>query len=349
MSTDSRNEITSGVLGAAAQVHAALLLVDDHGRVLISQTAEPQRESCGLPGGPSLFGESPATAAARAAEAPTGLPSLTAGRLLAVDWHPGTDPSTAGLRFIYDHPPLTAGQAAALGADPGLRNGPRLVHPKDLAEASPDQASRILAALHARVDGSTADLESGQPRTPSVLDRHHLLTHALPGPATATWKGGPAMEGTVVEEVRGWLFAPDGRVVLVHDPATRTTFLPGGSLEPDESEAPETALVLLADSTARAMISFTDRFLLGHHVTGSTASARIVTTVKFVKPLSTAPDASAPLRLLVSPEQAVDLLGGGKALRAEMAAAVRLATQEIGLPDAGRYPVTELPAEGRSL
>ncbi|MFE9424273.1 hypothetical protein ACFYNO_15045 [Kitasatospora sp. NPDC006697] len=146
-------------------VRAELLLSDPDGRVLLVGAGP----NVGLPGGPVQPGQDPATTAAVHGTAVTGLVRLEAGRLLALCWSPDpagpiASPVDAEQVCVYDHPPLTARQVAALTADRGLHGGPLLVAPDELVIAAPGAARRILAALDARTRAVTTELIHGRPR-----------------------------------------------------------------------------------------------------------------------------------------------------------------------------------------
>ncbi|MFD8316248.1 NUDIX hydrolase [Kitasatospora purpeofusca] len=173
-------------VGPLWPVRAELLLSDPHGRVLLVGAGT----NVGLPGGRVQPGQDPATAATVHGTAVTGLVRLEAGRLLALCWSPDparpvTFPVDAEQICVYDHPALTAGQAAALTADHGLHGGPLLVTPEELVIAAPGSAPRILAALDARTRAVTAELIHGQPRM--VLPGHGTGTT---GPASGPGRCG---------------------------------------------------------------------------------------------------------------------------------------------------------------
>ncbi|MFJ6140716.1 hypothetical protein [Kitasatospora sp. NPDC092286] len=315
---------------AAATVgtaRAEVLLTDDRGRVLI--TAGPGPGDAELPGGPLLPHETPPVAAERHAKAATALAHLTPGRLLAIDWRPGTGPT-----YTYDHPPLTGVQAAALTADDGRRGAPRLLAPAELLTQAPADAQRVLTALRARVEGRTAELEHGRPRTPGVLDTHRILPRTVTTPAP--WTPADRRYDGAATSVAGWLFLSSGLVVLHHDPVTGRTRLPGGPLSPSDADALDHALARTCAATVG--VRPRDGVLIGH----SGAEARLVATVSRLGPLIAGPCEPAVLRLLTTPEQAVELCGNS-ITAAEVRDALESAAIATGLL---RQPVTLVPANG---
>ncbi|MBD0672858.1 hypothetical protein [Streptomyces sp. CBMA156] len=316
-------------LSASPATHAELLLTDLRGRVLLAPG--PDGTDPDLPRGPVPPGEAPYAAARRGAEAVTGLAHLLPGRLLAMDWHP----AGAQTLVTYDHPPLTDAQTGTL--DDGRRGAPLLVAPADLAAHAPGAARRILALLHARVEGRTAELVQGSLRHPGVLDVHGVLARTR-APVPASWerdgRGGEAEAGT---EVHGWLWHTAGLVLLCHDLETGQTALPGGPLEPGEADVPEAALRRVCAGGVHA-------FVKGVTVIGRRGAG--VRAVGFLPgpALAMAPG-SRIQRLLVTPEQVLDLCAG-QVCRRELEEACRT----VDLPGAAqlpdRRPVVAVPAEG---
>ncbi|MDH6111409.1 ADP-ribose pyrophosphatase YjhB (NUDIX family) [Kitasatospora sp. MAP12-15] len=325
-------------LAAATHIRAALLLTDGQGRVLISTGTDPRGDADSLPGGPLASGESPAAGAARAAQAATGLAGLSATSLLAVDWLPsGSAAGQPCTVHVYDHSPLTASQASALTADAGHRGGLRLVAPGELEKEVPGQAHRILAALHARAEGRTSDLEDGRVRTPGVLDLHRVLAGAVPRQPEPWTPARKPFDGEV-SEARGWLIAPDGRALVHYDPTAGRARLPGGLLLPDDRDDHEATLTRSCAATVLAHIGHPK--LLGYR--GN--QARFVATLRGLGPLPSGPCLPTVVRLFVTQEQALELTGG-ETDNDELEAA-RDAARELGFPDPGRQPSTEAPVDG---
>jgi ADP-ribose pyrophosphatase YjhB (NUDIX family) len=144
-------------------VGAAALFRDAEGRVLL---VEPNyREGWALPGGTveSDDGESPRRGARRETLEEIGL-DRELGRLLAVDWVPGTDRPPL-VAYLYDGGVLDEDDLKAIRLQEEELLSWRLVPREDL----PDHllgslGRRVLAALDALADGSgPLELESGRP------------------------------------------------------------------------------------------------------------------------------------------------------------------------------------------
>ncbi len=311
-------------------IRAELLLTAPDGRLLLTAAGTPSA----LPGGTPRPGESPAPAAARAAAALTGLAGLDPAALLTVDWY-HTD-GAARTVTVYDHPPLTGAQLSALTTDPGHRGGaPRLVAPADLALQAPGDAERILTALRARIDGVTAELQHGRPRTPRVLDIHQVAPQPRatpPGPWTPLGR----RHDVPVTEVAGWLFTPSGLVLLHHDPVSGRTRLPGGPLLPADNGDLSRALARICATTVATRPA--DAELIGHRG----AQARLADVVRRFGPLVQGPCEPTVIRLLATPEQAAQL-SDGSVDPDELRAAGEAAGIAPGLV---RQPVTVLSVGG---
>ncbi|MFF1450126.1 NUDIX domain-containing protein [Streptomyces sp. NPDC058274] len=140
---------------------AAALFRDGDGRVLL---VEPNyREGWALPGGTieSDEGETPRQGARRETAEEIGL-DIALGRLLAVDWVPGTarPPLVA---YLYDGGVLGEDQLKAIRLQEEELLSWRLVPRDDLAAHLPGALGRrVLAALDVLAEGSgTAELENG--------------------------------------------------------------------------------------------------------------------------------------------------------------------------------------------
>ncbi|MGW4890662.1 hypothetical protein ACWEQL_00105 [Kitasatospora sp. NPDC004240] len=283
-------------------------------------------------------GESPHDAAVRALLGPDG-PRAVPGRLLAVDW---TAPAPAGtgraeIAHLYEAE-STAARTTELEAGGQVR----FIAPGDLGVLDPQWARRLLAALHARVENTVTELDHGRPRHPGVLDRYRILASRTQA-AEGKWMTGERWDGTPTH-VRGWLFAPDGRVLLLHDPATGRTDLPGGA----GGEDPTMALGAVAAATAHATLS-QDREVVGHHLLGDEATASVAARLRVLGPLVPAPCAPLPIRLLATPIQAQELMPHAAITRSELQAVLHLAHAEFELPTADRRPVTEVAVTGGVL
>ncbi|WP_338702053.1 NUDIX hydrolase [Streptomyces sp. Q6] len=142
---------------------AAALFRDDEGRVLL---VEPNyREGWALPGGTveSDAGETPRQGARRETLEEIGL-DVRLGRLLAVDWVPGTarPPLVA---YLYDGGVLGAERIAAIRLQEEELLSWRFVARADLPAHLPGAlGGRVLAALDALTAGTgPVELENGTP------------------------------------------------------------------------------------------------------------------------------------------------------------------------------------------
>jgi ADP-ribose pyrophosphatase YjhB (NUDIX family) len=141
---------------------AAMLFRDAEGRVLL---VEPNyREGWALPGGTveSDDGESPRQGARRETLEEIGL-DREPGRLLAVDWVPGTGRPPL-VAYLYDGGTLTEEDLKAIRLQEEELLSWRLVPREDLPAHLPGALGRrVLAALDTLADGAgTAELENGR-------------------------------------------------------------------------------------------------------------------------------------------------------------------------------------------
>ncbi|MGW2290794.1 NUDIX domain-containing protein [Streptomyces phaeochromogenes] len=144
-------------------VGAAALFRDAEGRVLL---VEPNyREGWALPGGTveSDDGETPRQGARRETLEEIGL-DLEIGRLLAVDWVPGTTRPPI-VAYLYDGGVLSEDQFKAIRLQEEELLSWRLVAREDLSEYIPGSlGGRVLASLDVLATGAgTAELENGRP------------------------------------------------------------------------------------------------------------------------------------------------------------------------------------------
>ncbi|MFH8466335.1 NUDIX domain-containing protein [Streptomyces sp. NPDC017991] len=142
-------------------VGAAALFRDAEGRVLL---VEPNyREGWALPGGTveSDAGETPRQGAHRETLEEIGL-DLEIGRLLAVDWVPGTERPPI-VAYLYDGGVLTEEQFKSIRLQESELLSWRLVPREELTEhMSGSLGRRVIAALDVLTEGAgTAELENG--------------------------------------------------------------------------------------------------------------------------------------------------------------------------------------------
>ncbi|WP_455568745.1 NUDIX domain-containing protein [Streptomyces lydicus] len=232
---------------AAIWVGTSVLITDQQDRVLVQHV--DYRDTCLLPGGALDKGESPARGAARELHEELGV-TMVIERGLAVDWvsaHGANAPTP--MRFpgeillTFEGGTWDTEQIAAINLPEKEITAIAFVEPADLPNLlSPGDARRALAALRARVNGAGAVLlEDGRPLAPTLLDQvnafsRHRATHHWP------WHEGPAPTGIPARQCWGWLFAPDGRVLVLLDPTNGAACLPGGTPEPQDQGDPVATL-----------------------------------------------------------------------------------------------------------
>ncbi|MFF4580403.1 NUDIX domain-containing protein [Streptomyces sp. NPDC001389] len=312
-----------GASRAAVWTGAVVLVTDTDGRVLVqSVDYRPDRL---LPGGAVDAGEAPAAAAAREVREELGVDGHYP-RGLAVDWIPADTPGfppemcfPGEILHVYDGGTWTPDRIGSIRLPAQEITGIDFVEPADLpALMEPGDARRALAALRARIGGSgPALLEDGRPTSPTVLDRLGVLrTRRVP--QHGTWHPGPVPVHLPVRGHSGWLFAPDGRVLLLVARATGSAHLPAPKAEPAGGALP-----------------------LGYRYADRAALARTAARLTGLAPAGD----PAYARLLATPEQVRELSDWGPAGRQELAA-VHAARTQLGLPVPPRIPPTELPEQG---
>ncbi|MGW6883122.1 NUDIX domain-containing protein [Streptomyces goshikiensis] len=318
-----------GASRAALWTGALVLVTDTDGRVLL-QTVDYRPDRL-MPGGAVDAGESPAAAAAREMREELGVDGHYPHGL-AVDWipadTPGFPPETrfpGEILHVYDGGTWTPDRIDAVRLPAQEITGIEFAEPADLpALMDAGDARRALSALRARVAGAGAVLlEDGRPTAPTALDRLGALrTRRVP--QRAAWHPGPVPAHLPVRERSGWLFAPDGRVLLLIARATGAARLPSPTAGPTAGALP-----------------------LGYrHDAGAAGPA--CADARTAARLTALPPAADPAyaRLLATPEQVRELSDWGPAGLRELAS-VHEAREHLCLPAPPRTPPVELPEEGR--
>ncbi|MFC9654141.1 MULTISPECIES: NUDIX domain-containing protein [unclassified Streptomyces] len=342
----------------AVWMSAAALFTDSVDRVLLVQPA--YREQWLLPGGAAEHGESPAQACAREVRKVLGL-MRKPGRLLAVHWLPPNQPDIAAglalpgeVRYILDGGTLTEEEIKSLRTPASELVGFALVESTQVEQRmTPVDAQILLAALRARLSGTTAHLEAGQHVGEAPpLDQYDVRVRAGRY-RTLPWHAEPLPTGLPVKQAWGWLFVPDGRVIVVIDPDDRHPLLPGGTVEPTDA-SPEATLLREAVEEAQTAIGEPVRLgwaydaagdVSGRH--GPCARLRLAAPVESVGPARADPATGRTFaRLLATPGQAAALLSWGDQGHQQAELAARLAHQRWGIPHAAPCPVSELRATG---
>ncbi|MFI7274039.1 NUDIX domain-containing protein [Streptomyces sp. NPDC049879] len=341
---------------------ASAVITDPYGRVLV---VEPTyRETLLLPGGGIEAGETPAEGCRREIAEETGL-DLAPGRVLAVDHVsptiegiPDDLPFPGDIHIVFDGgtvPEETVGRLR-LPADE-LAGARFLAAGEAAARMAGAEGRRLLAALRARWgQPGPVYLQDGRHIGPlPALERHAVLSRPRAG-AGWPWHPGPELPAALPHvQSWGWLFAPDGRVLLMVHPTERLVVLPGGTLDPCDGGDPGAALVREAAEEAAATVA--DPQVLGyvHDATGARHGlgpcARVRMTARILQIGPAAPDPATGHtypRLLATPAQAAELLGWGPSAVAQAEAATAVAAERWGIPGAPASAVSEVPVTGLS-
>jgi DNA-binding transcriptional MerR regulator/ADP-ribose pyrophosphatase YjhB (NUDIX family) len=143
------------------RVAAGAVFCDDQNRTLLVKPT--YKDHWQLPGGVAEADEAPLAAATRKVGQELGLPALTLGRLLVVDWvAPRDGIAIEGLLFVYDAPALSDEQMAAITLPADELEAWAWCDEKQLQRRLPGHMlRRITAARRAQAEGETFYLENG--------------------------------------------------------------------------------------------------------------------------------------------------------------------------------------------
>jgi ADP-ribose pyrophosphatase YjhB (NUDIX family) len=143
------------------RVAAGALFCDDQNRTLLVKPT--YKNYWQLPGGVAEADEAPLAAATRRVRQELGLPAVTLGRLLVVDWVAPRDAvAIEGLLFVYDAPARSDEQIAAITLPADELADWSWCDEQRLHERPPaHMLRRIVSARSARTEGKTCYLENG--------------------------------------------------------------------------------------------------------------------------------------------------------------------------------------------
>lgn len=352
----TQDRLTSNAEYAASRhavwMCATALLTDDRGRILLVRPS--YRDTWLLPGGGVEERELPTDACRREVWEETGL-TRTPGPALAVDHVsprieglPPDLPFPGEFHTVFDGGTVPAADAARIRLAEGELEDHAFLDADEAADrmTGPD-ARRMLAALRARLGGTgTVYLQDGRHTGPQPpLERHCVITRVAPGHDRPWQPDPPAGHHPPGTEVRGWLFAPDGRVVLLVDPKEGVVLLPGGPLDVADTGDPARALTRLAHEEARLTTGPPLPLARRAAAPGEPALLTLAGRITGIGPHGLDPATRLTHhRLLATPRQAAGLLGWGPAATDQARAAAAVAAGRWGLPPATERPVTEVDA-----
>ncbi|WP_406283532.1 NUDIX hydrolase [Embleya sp. NBC_00896] len=336
MSVDGADEpVTQELIDYCASlpgvlVGASVLLRDRHGGLVV---VEPNyKPGLDIPGGMAEPGESPHEAAAREVREEIGL-DLTVGRLLAVCTTTAETLGRVVLDFVFDGPTLTDEQVAALAPTDAELDAVFVLTPDQaLPRFAPRTRRRISIALEAYASDACLYAVNGREYRP---------------PKHRVWHENEAVPaGTPVGRAAGWLFDPDGRVLLVGDPDGGYA-LPGGGAEPEDVDALATLAREVAEE-ANAVLGKTAHVGYLSDPDGGDVRSRTAARIVSLGPLEPDPATGwSWSRALVTPRRAARLLGAGYQARLPQAlAAQRIAHEHLGVPILDDDSRVEVPPEG---
>ncbi|CCK32139.1 NUDIX hydrolase [Streptomyces davaonensis JCM 4913] len=342
---------------------AAVLFTDAEGKVLVLDPAY-RPGTLLLPGGGVDQRERPSAAAVREVAEELGLP-IGVRRLLAVDWVSMGNPefgTVYGLPgetiSIWDGGVLEESDIARICLPEDEISSFHFLPPAQaVPQMFPIEGRRMLGALRARIDrAGPAVLEDGEAVGGGpALQRQNVIPRIAVGYQQIAWHPGsePAAD-LPVKQAWVWAFDPLGRVVVLVDPRDGHCVLPGGTVEAEDDgptaaalrEAAEEADLHLRDATYLGYLHDPDGAVYGPG-TGPNARARYIARITSLGPAPQ--DVATGItygRLLVSPMQASELLGLGRAGSEQAEYAARTAAARWGIPLSPPQAAVEIPRTG---
>ncbi|MFC8661882.1 NUDIX domain-containing protein [Streptomyces sp. NPDC057199] len=342
---------------------AAVLFTDAQGRVLVLDPAY-RPGTLLLPGGGMDQKERPSATAAREVAEELGL-SADVSRLLAVDWVSRGNPEYEGVYgfpgeavFVWDGGVLEESAVARIRLPADEISAFHFLPPAEAAPRMfPIEGRRMLAALRARIDrAGPAVLEDGDPTGEApALQRYGVIPRIAAGYQDISWYPDTNSPSSLpVKQAWTWAFDLLGRVVVLVDPRDGHVVMPGGTVEEDDDGAEATAL---REAVEEADLHLHDASYIGYLLdpdgtvygpdTGPNARARFIARIASLGPAPR--DIATGItygRLLVSPEQAAELLGLGRAGREQAAYAARAAAARWAIPLSPPHAAVEIPHAG---
>lgn len=332
---------------AALWAGTSVVITNRFGHVLVQYV--DYRDTCVLPGGALDLAEAPAHGAARELTEELGITAVI-DRCLAVDWvSADSTGAPAAMRFpgeiihVFDGGTWDDERIDEIRLPPTEITAIDFLEPARLPDVlSPADARRAQSALRARINAAgVAVLENGLPIAPTILDRLGVLKTARPT-YRFPWHHGPAPHGLTVRQVWAWLFAPDGRVLVLIEPHTGTAVLPGGT--PEEQDQGDPLSTLRREVEEEGAAQFRDPQFLGHVTDPADQRGYLRYAAELTHVGPPHPDPATGYtytRILTSPEQALEHFDWGEPA-SEQLAAVHQARERLGIPRAARQPATEL-------
>ncbi|GAA2353478.1 hypothetical protein GCM10009854_34400 [Saccharopolyspora halophila] len=158
-----------------------------------------------------------------------------------------------------------------------------------------------------------------------------------------SWHTDAVPAGLAVRQVYGFLFVPDGRLLIRVDGSKHT--LPGGRPEPGEIAYAD---ILRRESMEEVTVDIHEPHYLGYQCVDDGispyAQVRMAAVISRVHPGAPDPDSGRTYRrLLVHPSKAGDLLAWGETGYLQATAAAEAAVEVLGLPSDSLPPSGDLP------